>query len=110
AVAKLPGVWVAERAKPPAATPQPVENRHATLEEGSAERGRLDPLRAAVEQPHAKSIFKLRDGLGDHWMRNTHEFRSLGHGAGLRDREQDMNVAQLYAPADAIGPLHPRGP
>ena len=40
---------------------QVIEHGHAAIEQGAAVLRRLDAVTAAIEQPHADRVFKVRD-------------------------------------------------
>lgn len=76
------------------------------MDEGAAIGGRLDALRRAVEETHAKRMLEVGDGLRHDRLRDGEPLRRLGHAPRLGDGEKDVQVAQLDATADPIAPRH----
>ena len=88
---------------------QVVEDRDAAPQQGTAVRGRLDALRAAVEQAHAEHIFEIGHHLGDDRLRDREVLRRLRHAAPVGHRADDLEVLQLDPLADKVG-LHRHPP
>ena len=86
---------------------QVIEHGHSAIEQGATVLGRLDALAAAIEQPHADRVFKVRDRSRNGGLRGIEDLRRLAHAAGLHDRHQDVEVVQLYPASDAVAQLHP---
>jgi hypothetical protein len=79
-----------------------VENGDAALEQGAAIRGRLDALRAAVEQAHGEHAFEVGYHLGNDRLRDREMLGRLRHAAPFRDGHDDLQVLKLDAVADEV--------
>jgi hypothetical protein len=60
----------------------------------------------AIKQPDAEDLLKIGDNFRNDRLRNGELFCCLGNAAGLDNCQKDMQVAQLDASTDAVGPIH----
>src|SRR5215813_15596589 len=90
----------------PYALPQLIEDGDAAFGEGATIERRLDALRAAIKQGDAQRAFEVGNCLRNHRPRNGEPLGSFGHVALFGDGHEDMKVARLEAPADAVSPVH----
>src|SRR5215471_6481829 len=86
--------------------PQIVEDGRSTIEQGSAVERGLDALGAALKQADAHGALQFPDRFGDGRLSRIEEGGCLVHAAGLHHRDQDVEVAQLDALADAVAETH----
>jgi hypothetical protein len=66
-------------------------------------------MTVAIEQSHAKSLLEVGDNLRDNRLGDGEMLGRFRHAFAFRYSEQDMDVPQLGAAADALGPVHPCG-
>jgi hypothetical protein len=92
------------------ARPQIVEDRDAALEQGAAVGGRLDALRAAVEQAHAEHAFEIGYHFRHHRLGDREALGGLRHAAPFRDRHHHLQVLQLDPVTDEFSLHHSRPP
>src|SRR5262245_29360715 len=85
---------------------QLIEDGDAALEEGVAVEGRLHTLWGAIKQADAECVFQIGNRLRHDGTRDCEAFGRLRHVALLNHGHEDMQVARLEAPTDAIRPFH----
>ncbi|WUP73161.1 hypothetical protein OG913_27615 [Microbispora hainanensis] len=73
-----------------------VEGLLEVLPEAPAHRGQGHPPAGAIEQGHAEAPFLLADGLADAGLGHAEPFRRAAEVQLLRQREEDLDVAQLH--------------
>ncbi|HVV63618.1 MAG TPA: hypothetical protein VHD14_17855 [Pseudolabrys sp.] len=83
-----------------------VEYSDAAVEQRTAVFRRLDPLRTAVEQAHAQGVLEVRDGSRNGRLRRVQLRCRLAHAAALDHGHQNMQVVELEAASDPVGPAH----
>jgi hypothetical protein len=86
--------------------PQLVEHDDAAFNQRAAVDGGGDALRGAVEERYPQGMLHFGNGIGNGRLRNAQVSRSLRHAARLGCRLENVQVAQLYAPPDAVTPTH----
>ncbi|HEY6259557.1 MAG TPA: hypothetical protein VIY51_27595 [Xanthobacteraceae bacterium] len=87
---------------------QVVEGGRAPLEKRRPVERRRDTLPTSVEKAHADKMLEVGDRLGDGGLR----YRQLGRGftqaTELSGRLENMEVAKLESPSQAVVPRHCR--
>ena len=84
-----------------------VEHRDAGLEQHLAVMRRRDARKAAVEELDAERVLQLGDRLRHDRIRYGQLLRGARHAARLSNDQRHVQVAQLDAATDPIGPFHP---
>ena len=67
---------------------------------------RHDAAPTAVDQPNAERVLQFHHRLGNGGLGYAEAARRLAHAAGLDDRHQNIQVAQLEAALGAVVPGH----
>src|SRR5215510_4664762 len=85
--------------------PQFVEHCDAALDQRTTIWRGLNALAAAVEQAHAQCVLQIGDRLRDGGLRHVEGACCLAHAACLDNGQQNIDVSQFEAAADAVVPL-----
>src|SRR5215472_5734177 len=99
--------WIGQKRDVPYSLLQFIEGRMASLEKRMAVHRRLDPMRMAIEQSHAKRAFKIRNDVRNGRLGDAKLRGGLRHAASLGHRVEHMQIAQPEPPADLILPIRP---
>src|SRR5262249_47558439 len=85
---------------------QVVEDGDAAFLQGETIERRRNAAPAAIDQPHAERVLQLGDRLRYGRLRDIEPARRLAHAAGVDQRGEDVEVAQLQAALGALVPGH----
>ena len=102
---KFPDGRISQTLDIPDSLLQFIERHETAPKHGVRINGRLDSFRAAVEQAHAKRVFKVGNHLGHGRLRDTKLSRCLRHAAALHDNGKHVKVAEPEASTNLAFPI-----
>src|SRR5262245_40637671 len=82
-----------------------IERHVSTFEQSLPVDRCFDAAWAPIEEPDANCSLQVRDNLRYSGLRHPKVLGALGHAAPLHNGEEDMEIAQFQAPADAASPV-----
>ena len=88
------------------ALPQLIEGGVAATEHRAPVFGEFDATRISLQKTHTERVLQVADRARNHGVGDGERVRRLCHAAALRDREQDVQVAQLDPAPDPVVPAH----